>query len=237
MTPGQKSEGYRVVLSIIIPTLNAGKTLPATLRTLAGADDTLTTEIIVVDGGSIDDTSVVAERGGAIFIEAGRGRGPQLAAGADAAAGEWLLFLHADTQPATGWREAVAAFIGDRRNAQRAAYFRFRLNDAAGLARALEAGVAVRNRLFGMPYGDQGLLVSREFYGEIGGYRALPLMEDVEIVGRIGRRKLTRLSVDAVTSAERYRRDGYLVRPLRNLFCLGLYSIGVPPRYIANIYR
>lgn len=235
--PVDDQMGRTVVLSIIIPTLNAGRTLPATLQSLIESDDRLPCEIIVVDGGSVDDTAMVADRGGAIFIEAGRGRGPQLAAGAEAAAGDWLLFLHADTVLAQGWQKAVATFMADPTNARRAAYFRFRLNDPARAARILEIGVSLRNRFFGMPYGDQGLLVSSTFYGEIGGYRALPLMEDVEIIGRIGRRSLTRLPIPAVTAAARYHRDGYLLRPIRNLFCLSLYSLGVPPRYIDNIYR
>lgn len=103
--------------------------------------------------------------------------------------------------------------------------------------RVLEATVLWRCRVLALPYGDQGLLISRGFYEELGGYRAVPLMEDVDLVRRIGRRRLRALPARAVTSAEKYRRDGYLIRPLRNLLCLGLYSVGVPPRYIESIYR
>ncbi len=88
-----------------------------------------------------------------------------------------------------------------------------------------------------LPYGDQGLLISRQFYDMLGGYKRIPLMEDVDIVRRIGRRRLVALGATALTSAEKYQRDGYIVRPLANLLLLGLYRVGVSPRYIFSMYR
>ena len=93
-----------------------------------------------------------------------------------------------------------------------------------------------RARKLGLPYGDQGLLISRGFYDALGGYRPLVLMEDVEFVRRIGRRRLVGLDAVALTSAARYRRGGYLARPLRNAACLGLYFLGLPPPLIARLY-
>jgi hypothetical protein len=95
---------------------------------------------------------------------------------------------------------------------------------------------AWRARRLGLPYGDQGLLIGRAFLESLGGYPPLPLMEDVALVRRIGRRRLDALAADAVTSAARYRREGYVARPLRNLFCLGLYFAGVPPAAIRRLY-
>jgi len=92
-------------------------------------------------------------------------------------------------------------------------------------------------RLFGLPYGDQGLLISRRLYDEVGGYRPLALMEDVDLVRRIGRHRLRRLDATALTSAERWRRDGWLRRSGRNLVCLALYALGVAPGHIARAYR
>lgn len=224
------------MLSIIIPTLNAGCVLGPTLAVLAEATQ-LPHEIIVADGGSIDDTVMIATSGGAIFLEALRGRGRQLTAGAAAAAGDWLLFLHADTRPQTGWAGAVQAFMQNRDNRFRAGYFRFALDDRASAARVLEQIARLRARLFGLPYGDQGLLISRDFYDQLGGYRRLPLMEDVEIARRIGRSHLRMLNATAVTSADKYRKDGYIYRPLRNLCMLGLYAAGVSPRYLSSFYR
>jgi rSAM/selenodomain-associated transferase 2 len=220
------------VLTAIVPALDASLCLRASLTSLrAGAD-----EIVLVDGGSTDSTVDVARACGAGVLRALRGRGRQLAAGAGATRGDWLLFLHADTVLASDWAEAARAFMADRSNLMRAAAFRFALDDAAPSARRLEAMVAWRCRTCGLPYGDQGLLISRALYDKIGGYRPLPLMEDVDIVRRIGRRNIVMLDAAAVTSAERYRREGYLARSLRNLACLGLYFAGVPVSLIARIY-
>jgi len=220
-------------LSIIIPALNAGDTLGAVLASLGDRLD----EVIVVDGGSNDQTANIAGAAGARIINAARGRGVQLAAGADAATGTWLLFLHADTVLGPTWRELVRGFMTAHGIDHQAAAFRFRLDDGAVLARFLEHFVAVRVRLFGLPYGDQGLLISAAHYRAIGGFRPLPLMEDVDIVRRIGRTRLHTLPGDALTSARRYRQGGYLRRPLRNVLCLMLYFAGVPPRLIERLYR
>jgi len=220
------------MLSIVIPTLQAAADLPAALACLQGGN-----EIIVADGGSADATGDIAAAVGARVIDAPRGRGAQLAAGARQASGEWFLFLHADTVLASGWRQRVEEFMADPRNTGRAAVFRFALDDGSPAARRLERMVAWRTRALGLPYGDQGLLISRAFYHEIGGFSPLPLMEDVDMVRRIGRRRLTVLDAAAVTSAARFRRSGYLRRSLRNLFCLGLYFLGVPPWRIERIYR
>ena len=217
-------------LSVIVPALDAARTLPATLAAVGGA------EIIVVDGGSRDATPSIAAAAGARVVSTPRGRGLQLAAGADAAHGAWLLFLHADTVLGAGWRAEVEAFAADPANRARAAAFRFAVDDAAPQARRLERMVAWRGRVWGLPYGDQGLLIHREFYRAVGGFRPLPLMEDVDLVRRIGRARLTILTTPAVTSAVRWRREGWLGRSLRNLTCLALYFAGVPPRLLVRVY-
>ncbi|MCM0019399.1 MAG: glycosyl transferase family 2, partial [Tagaea sp.] len=94
-----------------------------------------------------------------------------------------------------------------------------------------------RARNFGLPYGDQGLLIARAAYEKLGGYRPLPLMEDVDFVRRIGRANLRALDGLATTSAARYERDGWWLRPLRNLLCLALWRAGVAPGTIARLYR
>ena len=117
-----------------------------------------------------------------------------------------------------------------------AAVFRFVLDDEDARARRVERLTRWRARVLGLPYGDQGLLISRRFYEGLGGYRPIPLMEDVDLARRIGRRRLEVLEADAVTSSERYRRDGWIVRPLRNLTILALYFLGLPPRLLVRLY-
>jgi len=223
------------MISVVIPALQSAHSLPATLACLSGRR--LVREVIVVDGGSTDDTADLATKAGARVIRAPRGRGMQLAAGAAAATGEWLLFLHADTVLARGWSGEARAFIEDPGHARAAAVFRFVLDDDAPAAQRWARMVDWRTRRLGLPYGDQGLLISKAYYTELGGFRPMTLMEDVDMVRRIGRDRLVVLEADAVTSAVRYRKAGYLRRSLRNLVCLSLYFLGVPPERIERIYR
>ncbi|WP_291153833.1 TIGR04283 family arsenosugar biosynthesis glycosyltransferase [Hyphomicrobium sp.] len=218
-------------ISVVIPTLDAGATLSATLEMLGGVE-----EIIVVDGGSRDGTQDVAIRHGARFVRAAKGRGYQLAAGADLARSEWLLFLHADTHLEPGWKSAVTDFIASPPNKEKAAAFSFTLDDMSPQARRLEWIVALRTRTLGLPYGDQGLLIHRDLYTAVGGYPAWELMEDVDLVRRIGRKRLVILAIAANTSAFRWKQEGWFTRSARNLFCLSLYYLNVPPRLIARIY-
>ena len=218
-------------VSVIIPALNVAHHLPKTLAACTGARETL-----VVDGGSSDATVARAVQNGARVVISPRGRGIQLQRGALQARGQWLLFLHADTVLSEAWREAVRAFIAEPANRERAATFQFALDDPGPRARRLERGVAWRVRALGLAYGDQGLLVHRAFYHALGGFPAWPLMEDVELVRRIGRRRLSVLPASARTSAERWQRDGWYRRSGRNLGCLMLYFLGVSPRVLAKLY-
>ena len=203
-------------ISIIIPTLNAAATLATTLASIQGG----AAEVIVADGGSADCTRDIARQCGAMVLTAPVGRGRQLAAGVVAAHGNWLLLLHADTRLAPGWREAVVA----HRSAGpgRAGYFRFALNSTAHRARWLERAVEWRCRLFALPYGDQGLLIHRDLLAEVGGIRPLPVMEDVDLVRRLGSKRLAQLPASAITSAAKWERDGWFCRSARNLLCLML---------------
>lgn len=223
------------MLSIVIPTKNAERELPATLDCLSRTG--FASEIIVADGGSTDSTPAIAAEAGTKFTATLGGRGAQMAAGAMYATGDWILFIHADTRPQPGWSQIAEEFMTDPANRFRAGYFKFALNDGASAARRMERLVDWRCRTLGLPFGDQGLLISSEFYDFLGGMPPIPLMEDVDMVRRIGRKRLVELAAAAVTSAERYQKSGYWLRPARNLLCLGLYFAGVPPRLIAGLYE
>jgi rSAM/selenodomain-associated transferase 2 len=227
------------MLSVVIPTLNAERSLAATLTALVpAAINGLVREVVVVDGGSRDATLTIADAAGCTIVRGPKGRGAQLAAGAREAQCGWLLFLHADTVLDEDWTRSAERLIADAEagSGREAAAFRFALDAEGPGARLLERFVALRCFLFAMPYGDQGLLISRLLYERLGGFEPLEIMEDVNMVRRIGRRRLRMLSARAVTSAERYRREGFVCRGLRNLTCLSLYFLRVPPRIIARLY-
>ncbi len=222
------------MLTVVIPAFNAAAHIPRTLAALAASG--IAGEVIVADADSPDGTAAVAARLGARVVWSARGRGTQLRAGAAAARGNWLFFLHADSVLDGSCAEAVAHFIADPANRERAGFFRLRFDDPARAARRVERLANWRTRLLGLPYGDQGLLLSRALYDSAGGFPPFPIMEDVALARKIGRRRFVALDATLVTSAERYRRDGYLLRPLRNLVCLALYFLGVAPERLARFY-
>ncbi len=226
------------MLSIIIPALNAAARFPVCLEAIAAGGD-LVGEVIVVDGGSADETVAIAERFGARVLTAPPGRGGQLKAGADAARGGWLLFLHADTVLSPGWAGEVRAFIDS--HVYDASVFTLAF-DVKGLAPWLvAAGAMMRTKLMKSPYGDQGLLISRDAYERTGGFHELPLFEDVDIVKRFLRSapqaRFHVFSAKAVTSAERYEREGYVKRVVKNFILLMRYRFGASPEKLARDYR
>lgn len=229
------------MLSIVIPTLNAASELAQSLAALTpGRASGAIHEIVVVDGASRDDTAVLAAQAGARVITSPPGRGGQLRLGAGEARSEWLLFLHADTRLEPGiWRDArfleILAASGGRAT-QRAWYFRLAFDDPDAKASVIAFAANMRARALALPYGDQGLLIHRRLYDAVGGYRALPLMEDVDLVRRLGRDRLAPLRFTATTSAARYRRQGYWRRVAGNAKLLAMYYAGVSPEELARRY-
>jgi rSAM/selenodomain-associated transferase 2 len=219
------------LISVILPVLSD---FPEAERLLARLTPDPRVELIVVDGGH--DRSLerlVRSRSGERLIRSQPGRAIQMNAGAALARGEWLLFLHADSTLPDNWADLFERETGDARGG----WFRFALDDPSWQARAIERGVALRVRLLRLPYGDQGLFVRRAVFVALGGYKEMPLMEDVEFVRRlVSGGAVVELPAALMTSARRWRRDGWLRRSARNLLLVMLYAAGVSPHRLARLY-
>lgn len=223
----------RAPISVIIPTLNAEAGLPRCLGALGEALEAgLIRELIVTDGGSADATLSIASAAGAEIVTGPPSRGGQARRGAEAAQGTWLLFLHADTMLAPGWADTALGFLPTGA----AGYFKLVFATRHPMGRVVSGWANLRSRVFGLPYGDQGLLIRRDVYDAAGGYPDIPLMEDVALA-RALRGKLTALDATAITSADRYERDGWLRRGGRNLLTLGRYVAGTSPEDLARAYN
>ena len=168
-----------------------------------------------------------------IIVVPGDRRAAQMNAGAARAAGEWLLFLHADSRLPHGWDTALiaapAAAVGG--------WFRFALDDDAWQARVIERGVAWRVKWLRLPYGDQGVFVRARVFRALGGYRELPLLEDVDFVRRlVAAGPVFEVPLPLVTSARRWRRDGWFRRSLRNVLIVSGYFAGISPTRLQRWY-
>lgn len=222
------------VLGVVIPTLDEAQALPVLLGDLRALAAALPLDIVVADGGSRDGTQAAAAAAGARVVTAPRGRARQLNRGAAAVRGEWLLFLHADSRLDARARAALVAAVA-RDSGVRAAVFRFAIDLPPFWKRCIELGQRVREALWGLPYGDQGLLVRRDLFEAVGGYPDMPLMEDVAIVRLLRRRtRIHRLPAALLTSGRRYVRDGVVRTWLRHAALIALYAAGVSPQRLAR---
>lgn len=218
-------------LSIVIPTLNEEHQLKRSLPPAVAAAD----EVWVSDGGSSDRTVPLAESLGARVVSGPTGRGAQLNRGAERAAGEVLLFLHADTRLPPGAAERVLQAMG---SGAVGGGFRLRFDTGHPGMRLAAAGINLRTRLTGCPLGDQAQFVRREAFAALGGFRDWPILEDLEFSRRLKRRGRTVLIADpVVTSPRRYLRGGVVRTLATNWLIFGLYFAGLPPRRLARLYR
>jgi rSAM/selenodomain-associated transferase 2 len=220
------------MLSVIVPTLDEASVIAVTL---AAARVPGCGELIVVDGGSSDDTLAIARRLADRVLSAPRGRAAQMNAGARAAGGDVLLFLHADTRLPADYSGAIARALADE--GVIGGRFDVRL-DAPGLAyRVLERAISARSRHTRVATGDQAMFVRRETFARVGGFPLLPLMEDLALaraLKRVGRVACLRETV--LTSARRWQRHG-VVRTVLLMWTLRLaYYAGISPTRLARVY-
>lgn len=219
---------------VVIPTLNEARRLPALLHDLRALR--VTTDVVVADGGSGDGTRDVARAAGAHVVQGPPGRGGQMNAGAAQHETPWLCFLHADVRLPAAARRDLEGTLADP--SAGAAVWGLALDAAGWWFRAIEWGARVRDRVGGLPYGDQGLLIRRELFDAVGGFAELPLMEDVDMIRRLRRRaRVRRLPSNLVVSSRRYRREGPVRGWIRNASLIALYLAGVAPVRLARWYR
>jgi rSAM/selenodomain-associated transferase 2 len=224
-----------LVIDVVVPTLNEERTLGALLADLTRPreePDALT--ITVADGGSTDATREVTARFPVVrWVDAPRGRGAQMNAGARSSQGDILFFLHADTRPPAGAFAALRAALADPGVAAGSFPLAFDRDDP--WLRLYSRCSRINHPLF--TYGDQGLFLRRSDFAAVGGFPEIPLMEDVEIQRRLRRRgRFVKLREPVVTSARRFIRHGVVRQQLRNAALVLLYGLGVSPERLARVY-
>lgn len=221
----------RGLLSIIVPTLDEGEQLEATVGDLASRSDC---EVIVVDGGSADNTVELATQLGCRVVTTKRGRGRQMNAGAAIARGEFLLFLHADTRLPATFADDIPVTLTE---GVIAGAFRLRIDQPLWVLRWVEWGANLRSKVRQLPYGDQGLFLRTSDFFRIGGFQNWPLMEDYEISQRLRRSGRIGLTASAATaSARRWQRLGVVRTTVINQLCIVGYHMGVSPDRLAQWY-
>lgn len=220
-------------LSVIIAALDEERFLPRTLVALAS--ETID-QIIVADGGSTDRTREIAAGHGATVVRSAPGRGLQMNAGAQAAGGDLLLFLHADSIPPPGYPEIIATCLAMPGVA--AGAFSLAIDMQGRAIRSIEAAANLRSRLCRSPYGDQGLFLRSGLFRRLGGYPPLPFLEDVEMVRKIRRQgRVVTVRERMLTSGRRWQNHGILQTTLINGLVLFGYRCGIPPARLGAFYR
>ena len=211
------------MLAIVVPTLNVEDHLDALLAQVSPHAE----RVVISDGGSTDGTLQIAIRNGAVIAMGTPGRGQQLRRGATwAVEADWLLFLHADAQLSENWYAAVQSHIQHHPN--KAGYFSLKFQSRAFAARSAEFFVRLRCRFWHLPYGDQGLLISKELYDAVGGYAEMALFEDVDLIQRLGPSRIRRMDAKVTTFARKHQQEGFFKRGFKNLRLLRRYNRGAP---------
>lgn len=223
-------------LSIIIPTLNEEQILGHTLARLRNPKNAEMIEVIVVDGGSSDTTLALAQESGCRTISSAKGRGTQMNAGAAAARGEVLLFLHADTLLPDNFYRLILDAV--RLPSFAAGAFSLTIDSPARSLTTIAWFANLRSRWLQLPYGDQTLFLSKRMFDAIGGFAEMAIMEDFVFIRQLKKAgRIIILPEHATTSARRWQNIGILRTTLINQAIVCGYSLGVPPALLAKWYR
>lgn len=219
-------------ISIVIPTLNEATTIGPTLRRVQGQEKPF--EVIVVDGGSEDDTRAQSRSLGATVLRAPQGRAVQMNRGVEEAAGDVLLFLHADTLLPPNGLSLIRQTLDDPRASS--GTFRLQFDDSTPLLRFY--AWCTRWPWIRLCFGDRGLFARRSAFEAVGGFPAWPLFEDLELAARLHEHGGFRfLDTSVTTSARRFERYGPLRQQLRNLYLWSHYMWGTDPERVAHLYH
>jgi rSAM/selenodomain-associated transferase 2 len=225
-------------ISIIIPVLNEAARIEATIQAITNATVELGIEIIVVDGGSRDSTVELAKAAGANVRSAAGGRSGQMNEGAKLASGSILVFLHGDTLLPQAFDDLVRSALTDGDRKVIAGAFALRIDDPLWSLRWIERGVNWRSRVLQMPYGDQAIFLRAATFWQLGGFPAQPIMEDFELIRRLGRLgKIAIVPVPVTTAARRWLQRGIIKTTLINQLVVLGYFLGISPDYLVRLYH
>ncbi|MEH2029394.1 MAG: TIGR04283 family arsenosugar biosynthesis glycosyltransferase [Nostoc sp.] len=220
-------------ISIIIPAINEAVNIKEAITTTQPSTNI---EVIVVDGGSKDNTVEIAQSLNVKVISSSPGRAVQMNTGAVAASGEILLFLHADTRLPTGFDDMIRTAL--QQPGIVAGAFKLRIDASLFSLRWVEWGVNVRSHFYQMPYGDQAIFLTKEVFQQIGGFPELVIMEDFELMRRLKRiGRIVIIPTPVVTSARRWLQKGVFKTTLLNQIVITAYLLGVSPERIRRWYR
>lgn len=226
--------GNKIKVSVIMPVFNEAKTLGKTLEKLKLSEDE---ELIVVDGGSTDDTVAIAKEYTGKVFSAPSGRASVMNYGAERASGKILIFLHADCIPPDNAFDIIRKSLSDKDVA--AGAFILRIDHTGAVFRIIESVSNIRAKMTGLMYGDQGMFLRRALFEKIGGFADIPLMEDIEISGRLKKEgKVIFVDPPVTASARRWMNEGIIYTTLRDWSIAFSYTfLNISPEKLIRYYR
>lgn len=220
------------MISVIIPTLNEEDVIEKTLDGLVKVPGI---EVIVSDGGSTDKTVNLCKQFARV-VNSEPGRGRQMNAGAKEASGDILLFLHTDTILSEGWKDKIVTAMSGENVVCGA--FSLSIDSERLSHKIISATANIRSRITRIPYGDQGIFIKRSVFEKIGGFKDIPIMEDVDLMRRLKKvGKVVMLKDKVKTSARRWEKEGVIYTTLRNWLLISLYYMGVSPEKLHRFYK